>query len=342
MTTHPAEQTRIRLRALRPGDLPSLIRFWNLAFQDRRGFLPMSEALLRERVLDCPAFDARGLILAWHRDADGESIVGLVHAFRPPPDTAVYRRWGRHHTIAVLYVDPATRRQGVGTRLLRAAEDWLYYCPVHFAGQSVPCYGNAEGPQPPLFGSAQRMGVNAREQELLHFLSKRGYAVTDPGDVSMHAEIRGRAAPERLDVSAFGLRLLRVDNAAPFQGVEPPERQEYTSWAHGYAKPYAAILLTEGELLRGHICWYPLHTDRATQRTAAIYGYWLAPSLRGNGLGSLLLDTALADMASYQAMGGPFDRVEVQTHLVRHSDAVALYESRGFTIDDAWVTLVKT
>ena len=120
----------------------------------------------------------------------------------------------------------------MGSRLLRAAEDWLYYCPVHFAGQSVPCYGNVEGPRPPLFGSTQRMGVNAQDQKLLHFLSNRGYAVTDPGDVSMHADIRGRSAhrsqaPGRVNATACDSCVWTTPR--PFVGSEPPDRQEYAS-----------------------------------------------------------------------------------------------------------------
>lgn len=34
--------------------------------------------------------------------------------------------------------------------------------------------------------------------------------------------------------------------------------------------------------------------------------------------------------------------VEVQTHVVKHARAYALYTRRGFVVQDAWASLVKT
>ena len=43
------------------------------AFADRRNFLPMTPALYGRRVLECPAFDPAGLILAWQEIADSSA-----------------------------------------------------------------------------------------------------------------------------------------------------------------------------------------------------------------------------------------------------------------------------
>ena len=342
MNRQSPDLARVQLRAVQPAELPVLVTFWNREFSKRRGFSPVTEEIFRRRILECPAFDPSGLILAWHQsNREPESLAGLVHAFRPSPDTAVYNRWGRYHTIALLYVAAQHRGQGAGSRLLKAAESWLYYCPVHFAGQSVPCYGGVEGPRPPFFGSTQRMGVNAKDTELLRFLANRGFAVVDPGDISMTVNLRERTPgpPAEIDLSALGLRLVRASHSAPFQGSEPSDRLEYSAWGDNHGHPYAGLILVDGaNVLRGQLCWFPSQDGSG----AGIYAFWLAPGLRGKGLGSLLLDTALSDMAGSTHCGGRFKRAEVQTHLVRHSDAVALYESRGFQIDDAWVTLVET
>jgi ribosomal protein S18 acetylase RimI-like enzyme len=93
--------------------------------------------------------------------------------------------------------------------------------------------------------------------------------------------------------------------------------------------------------MRGHLTWYRFQ-DISGEQSAAIYSFWLDPAWRGLGYGSLLLDTALDDMEGAMPSNLRLRQVEVQTHVVRHSDAVALYESRGFQIDDVWVTLVKT
>ena len=153
----------------------------------------------------------------------------------------------------------------------------------------------------------------------------------------MSADLRKRAPrlPEAIDLAGVRLRLIRATHKSPFEGREPPDRHERSVWNDGHGHPYAALILVdETEMLRGHLCWFPWQDCAA----GGIYAFWLEPGLRGQGLGSLLLDTALCDMARVSELGGPFRRAEVQTHLVRHSDAVALYESRGFHIDDAWVT----
>ena len=343
MTTfQTADRRDFRLRSIRVDDVDAFVRYWNRAFATRRNFTPLTEYSFRERVLACPAFDPAGLIIAWIRDRTGESrIAGFIHAFRLPPKMAAYYRWGRYHSIGVLHVAPSYRKQGLGSRLLKAAENWLYYCPVHFVSQSTPCYGCAEGPRPPFFGSTQRMGVNTKDSELLHFLANRGYSVIDPGEISLTAELNGARLqrPVEIDRLAPDLRMERIDHTTPFPFAEPWDRREYASWITGSNYPYMGIVLVdETNELRGHLCWYPLKASLK----AGIYSFWVTPVLRGKGLGAYLLDHALAEMRKHTHLGGPYAYAEVQSHLVRHDAAVALYESRGFQIDDAWVTLVKT
>ena len=70
--------------------------------------------------------------------------------------------------------------------------------------------------------------------------------------------------------------------------------------------------------------------------------YWLAPELRGQGLGGFLLDSAMYEMILFAPPRGGAETVELRTHLAHHGIAVKLYEQRGFEIDEAWVNLVKT
>jgi GNAT superfamily N-acetyltransferase len=74
---------------------------------------------------------------------------------------------------------------------------------------------------------------------------------------------------------------------------------------------------------------------------AAIAGFWVAPSLRGHGLGRYLLDRALVEQMHAPPPWGGYRTVEVQTHLVKHAQAAALYERRGFEIEMAWVNMSK-
>jgi GNAT superfamily N-acetyltransferase len=333
-----------RLRPFQKNDLAPIVDFWNNAFADRRNFYPITAADFQSRVLDCEVFDPNGLILAWYEDQDGSShLAGMVHGFRPAPRKALYAKWEARHNLALLYVEPALRRQGIGSRLLRAVENWLYYCPVYVGGPAQPCYGTIEGPRPPFFGGSQRMGVSARDTSLLNFLAYRGYHVVDPGEISMRLDLTPRPAPPAPDLAALGLRLLPMSHENPFRGREPKGREEYTLYGDNGGFPYFGyVLVTADELLQGQISWYPMRQAGH----AAIAGFWVAPSLRGKGLGAYLLDLTLHDLChasppASRTSWGSFRSVEVQTHLVKHAQAAALYERRGFVVDAAWVNLQK-
>jgi hypothetical protein len=127
-------------------------------------------------------------------------VVGGVHALRPAPDQGVYQLYfAPSHRLA----DGRGRLARAGHRppLLQAAENWLYYCPIYLATETTPLYGSVEGPRPPLFGSSQRMGVSLRsDRPLIDWLARRGYAVVEPGDVSLARELDGSlpaAVPSR-------------------------------------------------------------------------------------------------------------------------------------------------
>jgi GNAT superfamily N-acetyltransferase len=326
-----------RLIPFRESDLAPLVNFWNNAFVDRRNFYSISATDFQKRILACEAFDPDGLILAWHEGLDGSSqVVGVVHAFRPAPRTGLYAKWEGRHNLALLYVDPAHRRQGIGSRLLRAAENWLYYCPVFVGGPAQPCYGTIEGPRPPFFGSTQRMGISVHDTLLLTFLARRGYHVMDPGEVSMQLALTARPQPALPEFA--GLRLMAFSHERPFAGREPIGREEYTLYGdNGYSQErgapyYGYAFVTDEMLLQAHISWYPMRQVGK----AAIAGFWVAPALRGHGLGGYLLDRTLADLVAAN-----FQNVEVQTHLVNHAKAVAIYEERGFEVVDAWVNMSK-
>ena len=345
---------RILIRPFRFDDLLALVEFWNKAFADRRNFYSLTAADFQNRILNCTAFDPQGLILAWQegpatrlrdsqvRDSQVQysqpQLVGIAHALRPAPRSGLYAKWEARHCLALLYVDPSHRNQGIGSRLLRTAENWLYYCPVHVGGAGQPCYGTLEGPRPPFFGSSQRLGVGIQDRSLLNFLTQRGYHIVDPGDISMRLKLTPRPEPELPDLEGIGLKIVPVSNLMPFGGEEPEGREEYTLWGDNGGEPYRGYVLVTGDnLLQAHISWYPMRQPRA----AAIAGFWVAPRLREHGLGRYLLDRALYDLVHSQPPGGGYDTVEVQTHLVHHAKAAAFYERRGFVTEMAWVNLAK-
>ena len=363
--------SRVILRPFSEHDLPALVSLWNEAFADRRNYVQLTVETFEQRILFCPAHDNSGLILAWHETGSSgqdpsPALVGFVHAFKPSPRSGQYVKWKAEHQIAVLYVDPSYRRQGIGGRLMQAAENWLYYCPVHITGETLPCYGTIEGPKPPFFGSTERLGIAAEETDLLHFLASRGYAIRDAGDVTMTLDIAKHrpATPQTLDLDRWGLSIRPVDNAHPFDGSEPSGREEYSLWGDNDGYPYAALVLVDaGGQLHGHISWYPIPSaniigkDRTSDQDIdgasgmgdkiALSHFWLSPDLRGKELGSYLLDLGLHAMSEPNpnfpglCSNGP-RYIELHTHLLHNERAVALYQRRGFQIEVAWVKLVKT
>ena len=112
----------IRIVVYQPPLREELLAFWNGAFAGRRNFRALSAQEWQQRVVAAPAFDPNGLILAL---ADDGQVVGGVHALRPAPAEGVYQLYSERHHIAWLMVAPAWRGQGVGRRLLQAAESYL-------------------------------------------------------------------------------------------------------------------------------------------------------------------------------------------------------------------------
>lgn len=333
---------RTLLRPFAEDDLPAFIAFWNEAFACQPNFYPIDEAIFAQRVLASPVVDRAGLILAWHEDIPGQqSLVGFVHALQPPPKSGFYANWPAHHTIAALYVIPALRRQGIGSRLLQAAESWLYYCPVHFAGHAQPIYGTVEGPRQPFFGSTERMGMRAGAGTLIDFLSKRGYLSVEIGDVSLERSGEPPAMPSfPAALTADGIRPIHFSHRNPFTGEETTKLPSVSRWGDNGGDPYFGIGLMDGDnMLRGQIAWYPMHTAGKM----ALVNFRIDPELRGRRGGSYLLDRGLNEMMQgTDRSGGPIKTVSLHTHLTLFPNAMRLYRSRGFDVVEAWVNLVKT
>lgn len=326
----------IRLESHHPSRNDALLAFWNAAFAGQRNFRPLTAQEWQQRVLAAPACDPAGLILAVAGDGQ---IVGGVHALRPAPAAGVYQLYDPRHHIAWLMVAAGWRGQGLGRRLLQAAESYLYYCPIFFATETTPLYGSVEGPRPPLFGSSQRMGLSLRtDRPLIDWLAGRGYNVVEPGAVSLARELDSAIGPPAaLDWNALGLRFVPISHEAPWSG---PGYDELRLWGDGGGWPYAgAVLADAAGAAAARVVWRPDAKGVAPRPPdgAAIVRLEVQPVWQGRGLGGYLLDRAMAEMAA-----AGHGRVEVQTHVVKHPRAYELYTRRGFGLEDAWASLVKT
>ena len=311
----------------RPEHLPALVAFLNRVLAGHRHWAPITEADFTERVLEQPAFDPKGLVLA-RQDSE---IVGAVHAIKPPEIMASPTQEPRHH-IAWLAVAPEHRRQQIGDRLLNAAENYLYYCPVYFASQTTPFYGIIEKLWVPWYGSTERMGVSAsQDQALVEWLGRRNYHAMHPGDVSMVASLHGRERPDDPNLAQRGLRVEMISESLPWTGDEPS--YHLRGWGRNGGRQYQGLVIADEGRAIGSAVWYPLPDGL----TAALAWIGLERRYRGLRFGSYLLDRALVEMAN---RGYLF--VEVHVHMKDSPEAFALFRHRGFNIIDYWVNLVKT
>ncbi len=318
----------VTLSAFTPDALPALVAFLNRVLAGHRHWAPISQADFAERVTDQPAFDPKGLILAWQ---DG-TVVGGVHAIKPAETSASPLMQEPRHHIAWLAVAPEHRLGRVGARLLNAAEGYLYYCPVYFAAQTTPFYGIIEKLWVPWYGSTERMGVSASaDKDLIDWLSRRSYHVVQPGDVSMIADLHGRERPPDPGLAPRRLRAVMINEQAPWTGDEP--FYHLRGWGRNGGRQYQGLVMADGNRAIGSAVWYPLPDGL----TAALAWIGLERPYRGLRFGSYLLDRALVEMAN---RGYLF--VEVHVHMKESPEAFAMFRHRGFEVIDYWVNLVKT
>jgi ribosomal protein S18 acetylase RimI-like enzyme len=318
----------ITLTTFAPKHLPALVDFLNRVLAGHRHWAPITHADFAERVLAQPGFDPQGLILAW---AD-EKVVAGVHAIKPAPGLASHWMSEPRHHIAWLAVDPTFRQGHMGSRLLSAAEDYLYYCPAYFAAQSTPFYGIIEKLWVPWYGSTERMGVSAvKDKELVAWLGRRGYGVLDAGDVSMLAGLHDRERPYGPDLAGRGLSIVPISQASPWTGDEPLNRLR--TWGFNGGREYGGLVVADGHRAVGSVVWYPL----PDAETAALAWIGIERPYRGLRFGSYLLDRAMAEMANRGYLA-----VEVHVHSKDNPEAFSLLRRRGFEVIDYWVNLVKT
>jgi ribosomal protein S18 acetylase RimI-like enzyme len=317
------------LSAFQPEHLPALVAFLNKALAGHRHWAPITEADFEERVLEQPAFDPKGLILAW--DEPGGAVMGGVHAIKPS-ELSIYQMQEPRHHIAWLAVLPEQRGNRVGERLLHAAESYLYYCPVYFAAQTTPFYGIIEKLWVPWYGSTERMGVSAtHDKGLIEWLGRRHYHPVHAGDVSLSADLHGRERPSDPGLAAGNLHVVMINESAPWTGDEPSYRLR--GWGHNGCHKYHGLVVADGDRAIGSAIWYPLPDGL----TAALAWIGLERRYRGLRFGSYMLDRALVEMANRGYL-----YVEVEVHMKDSPEAFALFRRRGFQAIDYWVNLVKT
>jgi ribosomal protein S18 acetylase RimI-like enzyme len=301
-------------RTFRNPDPPRVADVWNASLAGPRTVLipPRSTGLLECFTLAKPYFDRDGLILAF----DGDRPVGLAHAgFAGTADSAAIDR--SRGVVCTLGVAPSHRRQGVGSELIRRAEDYLRQKGAKeiLAGPCPPANPFTFG----LYGGADSPGFLASEGLTRPFLEHRGYQVTRSVGVFRCSLKRLQLPPDPrfLEVHAsYDILGAPYSRAGWYQEsvIGPVEAVEYRLQGKG-----------SGQLAGRIVLW-----DMATfgygwgETCVGMLGLTIDPSLRRRGLAKYLVAQVLLHL-QHQS----FDSFEACVGLDDEA-GVGLFRGLGF------------
>jgi ribosomal protein S18 acetylase RimI-like enzyme len=158
----------VHYRHFRNDDPPGLVDIWNAAFTGRGAVIMRHSSPLERGAFSKPYFDPAGLIVALE---DGNRV-GFAHAGFGANETesAISNRVGVTCAIGVI---PSHQRRGIGTELLRRAEDYL-----RGQGAKSICAGAVHPLNPfyfGLYGGSEQPGFLDSDGATARFLEARGY-----------------------------------------------------------------------------------------------------------------------------------------------------------------------
>jgi len=317
------------------------IALWNRAFRALRNFVALDRASWRARIEDLAIpgagdalagsgpqrFDPRHFRLA----LDGEEVVGLAHG-GTWEDAFLARllpggRKARVGTLLVIAVDPARRRRGIGGALLGDLVDALGRTsgiegPLRADGRGFnPFYGNVIAPLPPPWGTPVGIALPAGDSGGRAFFRAAGFRE------EVEARTRARSLADRprfaREVPA-GFVIEEIADWKPILGTDDgvafPLANESRTW-----------ILREGDHQRAALVAYPLRADGSHW---GIHSFEVESPRRGEGLGRLLLEYAIAALAQRGAK-----ELEALAIPSEAPEAAHLYESLGFEPAEPWVIL---
>ncbi len=322
----------MRVRPWTPSLLPAMVRFWNRSFGTRRNFVPVTERLFRERIVEKETafekFDPSGLLVA----REGSEITGFVHVgVRPEPLCRVLDpewRSGPQGYVAFLYVDPACRRKGLGTELWHRGLARLKETrQVVLDGQCFnPFYGNSEGPFTPLWGSPEGVGVDWNDSATKKFLARKGFAPRFKGvQLALDLAASTASAPAAEKAAARqGYQIRTVTDFYPEIGRALSERRAILP-----GLSFEVVMALRRGRVLGLISYYPM--SEARQGLYGVYEAVVVESLRGRALGKRLLEAAAGRMKERGA-----SHCEVLTLPELSPSAHKLYLALGFQSVQNW------
>jgi ribosomal protein S18 acetylase RimI-like enzyme len=271
----------IQYRTFRNFDPPALVQLWNQCFSNRGATILRGTMLIEFFLFAKPYFDPQGLHLAF----DGTQPIGFALAgFGPNADGS--RLDPSTGVLCALGVIPDRRRQGVGTELLRQAEEYLRQrgAASLVAGPMSPRNPFTFG----IYGGSDSPGFLDSDPLARPFLEKHGYRVQGTM-VVMHRPATqkltladGRFAAHRQQYDIHN-RYLPATNWWQECVLGPIDAVEYLLVDRTTGKAVARAVLWEMETFR------PRWDDHAV----GVLGLEVAPELRRQGLGKFLLSKIL-------------------------------------------------
>jgi ribosomal protein S18 acetylase RimI-like enzyme len=265
-------------RRFRNTDPPALVEVWNEALTGRGAVRLRNSLPLEHGAFAKPYFDPAGLIVA-----EEHGVCGFVHAGfgANEGESGLSLAAG---VTCVLAVRPAFRRRGIGSELLRRAEDYLRQrgAQTLYAGLHRPLDPFYLG----LYGGSELPGVLDSDTGAGAFLGKRGYV---PRQVTRVMQRRLGQPVKLLDPRCAGLRQ-RYELE-----VEAAPARVSTWWeccVLGLAEPLLFTLIDRqqgGPAATALAYELEGFTYRWGQPAVGVLGLHVRPELRRMGLGKLLL-----------------------------------------------------
>lgn len=268
--------TGVTIRPFRPQDYTPVVSLWNRCLTKD----PITEDRFWKFYLLDANFDPKGALIA---EANG-TVVGFLQAMvRKFPMGSLglepTRGW-----ITTFFVDPAWRRQGIGSALLEAGLAFLR----ENGRTDVMVNGYA-----PYYIAP---GVDVDYVDGLHFLEKHGFAKLVSA-VAMGMRLEGVRMPEQvrerqaaLAAEGYEVRMFRREDTLPLLAFcEEHFAHWTTSILDGLQHGDEEILLAlQGGEIVGFTQWENTYTDPPAGAQGRFGPFGVRPDQRNNGLGSVI------------------------------------------------------
>lgn len=310
-------------RSYEAGDERQIVELWNeTAVKDL-----VTSKRFRNLVLLDPNFDTQGMRLAWQ----GNKLVGCVYAVRRQLPMIGTELEPDHGWIPFFFVAPGHEKQGIGSRLLAEAEQFL----------------RGHGRKKVFFASyAPNYIVPGIDEENYpkgaSFLRKNGYTVQYSA-VAMDRSLVDYHFPQEVKA----LKQKRIDEGYTFQEATDADLVELIDFATHVFNPDWGRAIREGILQGLSMEQILIARDKGTLVGFCLHGgyegirerfgpFGVHPDQQGKGLGKILLHDCLSLMRGQALHGAWFLWTGEQ------SSAGHLYKKVGFEITRRFNVMMKS